>query len=210
MQHKEQYARELAWLNPKVITAENRALEIEGLVDQMNLRLSLLGSSHRKTLKEVEVLKVRGLELAKYTAPFGGWAFRCVFDEGVFARRQTLPVNRKVIGARQDGVANPVHYSTKLIFPESGWSSRLHRSHRSVTETETLFLSQILSRSTFPLFGSHLHPYGGRTLGAVVDGASGRSGRTVGRLTGRSFQVPHRYEAAAGVVDALILAIAST
>lgn len=57
-QTKEQYGRELAWLNPKVVTAENRAVEIEGLVDQMNLKLSLLGSSHKKASEEVQNLKV--------------------------------------------------------------------------------------------------------------------------------------------------------
>lgn len=33
-------------------------MEIEGLVDQMNLRLSLLGSSHKKACEDVEDLKV--------------------------------------------------------------------------------------------------------------------------------------------------------
>lgn len=56
--NKEQYARELACLTPKVTTAENRAAEIEGLVDQMNLRLSLLNSSNKKASEEMQRLKV--------------------------------------------------------------------------------------------------------------------------------------------------------
>ena len=58
-QNKEKHGRELAWLAPKIDTAENRAAEIDGLMDQMNLRLSLLGSSHKKACEEVRDLKVR-------------------------------------------------------------------------------------------------------------------------------------------------------
>lgn len=57
-QSKEQYGRELAWLNPRVVLAENRGAEIEGLVDQMNLRLSLLGTSQKKAAEEIRDLKV--------------------------------------------------------------------------------------------------------------------------------------------------------
>lgn len=57
-QNKEQYGRELAWLTPKVAKAESRAAEIEGLVDQTNLRLFLLGSSHKKSSEEIQDLKV--------------------------------------------------------------------------------------------------------------------------------------------------------
>lgn len=38
--------------------AENRAVEIERLVDQMNLQLSLLSSSHKKASEDVAGLKV--------------------------------------------------------------------------------------------------------------------------------------------------------
>lgn len=58
LQNKEQYGRELAWLNPKVAASENRAVEIEGLVDQMNLKLSLLSSSHKKASEDIVELKV--------------------------------------------------------------------------------------------------------------------------------------------------------
>lgn len=70
-QNKEQYGRELAWLNPKVATAENRAVEIERLVDQMNLQLSLLSSSHKKASEDVADLKVKR---ALDWQPDGGWA----------------------------------------------------------------------------------------------------------------------------------------
>ncbi|CAM9627449.1 unnamed protein product [Scytosiphon promiscuus] len=66
--NKEQYVKELAWLNPKVTAAENRAVEIEGLVDQMNLKLSLLGSSHKKASEEIADLKVQ-LSMAKADGP---------------------------------------------------------------------------------------------------------------------------------------------
>ncbi|CAM9693804.1 unnamed protein product [Ectocarpus sp. 6 AP-2014] len=66
--NKEQHARELAWLSPKVAAAESRAVEIEGLVDQMNLKLSLLSASHRKASEEVADLKIQ-LSLAKADGP---------------------------------------------------------------------------------------------------------------------------------------------
>lgn len=60
-QNKEQHARELEWLNPKVAAAESRAVEIESLVDQMNLKLSLLSASHRKASEDAADLKVEAV-----------------------------------------------------------------------------------------------------------------------------------------------------
>lgn len=45
-------------MNPRVVLAETRGVEIEGLVDQMNLRLSLLGTSQKKAAEEIHDLKV--------------------------------------------------------------------------------------------------------------------------------------------------------
>ncbi|CAM9492294.1 unnamed protein product [Ascophyllum nodosum] len=61
--NKEKHGRELAWLAPKIDTAENRAADIDGLMDQMNLRLSLLGSSHKKACEEVRDLKAQLAEV---------------------------------------------------------------------------------------------------------------------------------------------------
>ncbi|CAM9386687.1 unnamed protein product [Pylaiella littoralis] len=66
--NKENYGRELAWLNPKVAAAESRAEEIEGLVDQMNLKLSLLSSSRKKALEDAADLKVQ-VSQAKASGP---------------------------------------------------------------------------------------------------------------------------------------------
>lgn len=57
-QDKDNHGRELAWLASRVLTAENRATEIEGLLDQINLRLSLLGSSQKKAYEELQNVKV--------------------------------------------------------------------------------------------------------------------------------------------------------
>ncbi|CAM9373814.1 unnamed protein product [Choristocarpus tenellus] len=63
--NKDQYERELAWLSPKVLVAENRATEIEGLMDQMNLKLSLLGSTNKKAAEEIKHLQAEIVLLEK-------------------------------------------------------------------------------------------------------------------------------------------------
>lgn len=57
-QNKDQHRRELEWLHPKAAAAETRAVEIEGILDQMNLRLSLFGSSQKRASEEINDLKV--------------------------------------------------------------------------------------------------------------------------------------------------------
>lgn len=56
-QNKEQYEHDLAWLTPKVDTAQDRAAEIEGMVEQMDLKLSLLASSNKRAGEDIQDLK---------------------------------------------------------------------------------------------------------------------------------------------------------
>eukprot|EP00752_Nemacystus_decipiens_P014953 g13312.t1 len=95
--NKEQYGRELAWLHPKVATAENRAVEIERLVDQMNLQLSLLSSSQKKATEDMADLKVQ-LSLAKADGP-GAKLSRL---QGQAAESQTMMKKLKGDIARKD------------------------------------------------------------------------------------------------------------
>lgn len=57
--NKEQHERELAWLSPKVAAAEDRAVEIDSSLGQLNLELSLMGCSQKKASEEIRDLKVK-------------------------------------------------------------------------------------------------------------------------------------------------------